>query len=90
MKYTVTAFVDDKDYVAEVKIRHGAKNRTIFNRCMNDIGRLLIKDHILQERALFNYDLPSIWTNGYLGAAWFVDPYIPVSIQEETGAWLAN
>lgn len=90
MKYTVTAFVDDKKYEAEVKIRLGAKNRTIFSRCMNEIGMLMIKDGVLSEDVLYQYDLPNIWTNGYIGSAWFNTPFIPVSIQEETGAWLAN
>lgn len=90
MKYIVTACIDeDKTYRTTVSVRRGAKMKTVFINCMNEIGQNLIRAKVIDRRAGFKFDLPNIWTNGYVGAAWFISPFINVTIQEETGAWLA-
>ncbi len=90
MKYTVTAWIDDNQkYETVVSIRRNAKIKTIFQRCMNEIGLTLIKANVISGTAKYEYSLPNIWTNGYVGAAWFCDPFINIAIQEETGAWIA-
>lgn len=90
MKYIVSAWIEDREVKTEIKVSRNAKTRTLFQKCMNAIGQELIKEGVLAESATYGYELPNIWTNGYLGAAWFNKPFIDVSIQEETGAWLAR
>ena len=90
MKYTVTAFVTEDDEVSvEVSVRGNAKTETVFRKCMNEIGRKLIKRGVLGVDAKYRYEKPNVWTNGAVGAAWFCSPFIYVVIQEENGAWLA-
>ena len=90
MKYTVTAWIDNNQkYETVVSIRRNAKIKTIFQRCMNEIGLTLIKANVISGTAKYKYSLPNIWANGYVGAAWFCDPFINIAIQEETGAWIA-
>lgn len=90
MKYTVTAAIsEDKEISTVVSCRFDAKNKTKFDKCMNAIGCELIKRNVISPKTTYSYALPNVWTNGYLGAAWFIDPFINVTIQEENGAWLA-
>ena len=90
MKYTVTAWIDDnRKFETKVNVRSDACNKTVFVKCMNAIGFELIKAKAIPDHTRYQYTLPNIWTNGYLGSAWFCDPFINIAIQEETGAWLA-
>lgn len=88
MKYTVTAWIDeDRKYETEVKVSRNAKKRTVFVRCMNAIGQQLAKDGVLVT-GKYGFETPCL-SNGVLGCAFFCDPFINVTIQEETGAWIA-
>ena len=90
MKYTVTAHVTESvEVVKEISIRTGAKMGTVFQRCMVEIGRELIERKVIAPSTQYQYDLPNIWRNGCLGAAWFIDPLINVTIRQGNGAWLA-
>ena len=87
MKYDVCAIVNDAEYHVKVTCRIDAKKRTVFRKCMNAIGWKLIEEGVITSKATFGYELPNIWTNGFLGAAWFNDPYryIDVTIWENHG-----
>ena len=88
MKYTITAWIDeDKKYETEISVRRDAKMKTVFTNCMNAIGQKLIKDNVLSTPR-YGFETPCL-NNGCLGAAWFEKPFINVTIQEETGAWIA-
>lgn len=88
MKYIVTAYVtEDKKYEANVVVKRNAKKRTVFIKCMNAVGQMLAKDKILTT-GKYGFETPCL-NNGCLGAAWFNDPFINVTIREETGAWIA-
>lgn len=92
MTYTLYAYNGEGNLVCKMntKVSRNAKTVTVFKKCMNTLGLELIKLGIINENTKYSCELPNIWTNGYLGCAWFTDPYISVAIQEETGAWLAN
>lgn len=90
MWYNVRAELDvDKTIEINVSVRQNAKLQTVFVKCMNEIGRKLIKNGIIPETARYQYDLPNIWRNGCVGAAWFIDPFINITIKQKDGAWLA-
>ena len=90
MWYNVRAELDDdKTMEINVSIRQNAKMQTVFVKCINEIGRKLIKNKIIPETARYSYELPNIWQNGGVGAAWFNDPFINITIQQKNGAWLA-
>ena len=91
MKLIVTAFVDDeREISATVSIKSSASLKTKFSRCMNTIGKKLVDLGVIEKDAMFSYELPNVWRNGYCGAAWFTEPFINVCIQEENGAYLAQ
>ena len=88
MKYTVTAWIEeDHKYETEISVRRDASLNTVFQKCMNAIGARLADEKILTT-GKYQYSKPSRY-NGCVGAAWFCDPFINVTIQEENGAWLA-
>lgn len=96
MKYTVTVYIPTKEddevfteHSTIVSVRSDATNKTVFKRCINEIGWKLVDEGILPEKVKYGYDLPNIWTNGYFGAAWFCDPFYDIHITEENGAALA-
>lgn len=89
MKYRIGVYVNEKHYCATASVRRDAKMKTKFIKCMNAIGNELIKARVIDPNTTYGFELPNIWTNGYLGAAWFNSPFINVVIQEDTGAWLA-
>lgn len=88
MKYTVTAWIDeDTKYEVEVGVRLDAKKKTVFHKCMNEIVKELLMNDVSISRK-YGFETPSL-LNGCVGAAWLEEPFINVTIQEETGAWIA-
>ena len=85
MKYKVTACVGEKAYETTVKCRWDANDNTLFQKCANEIATILRKAQEISGRVTYSYDLPNVWRNGAVGALWFNDPFINVTIIREDG-----
>lgn len=87
MKYNVSCVVNDREYEVQVSCRWDAKTKTLFRKCMTELYFALYRDGI--KPVGYSMEMPNIWTNGAIGAVWFVEPFANVSIIREDGCCIA-
>lgn len=87
MKYNVSCSVNDKDYDVTVSCRWDAKKMALFKKCATEMYFALRKDGV--KPVGYSMDMPNVWTNGGIGALWFVEPFANVSIIREDGCCIA-
>lgn len=88
MKYNVSAFYGDKEYNAVVSCRWDAKIETLYRKCARAVADVLPAG-VINKNTVYRGEKPNIWINGGVGAIWFENPFINISIIRSDGCTIA-
>ena len=84
MKFIVATCTDNEEIIeVVVSCRCGASIQTLFRKCAEAIGAELYKRNMITPRTTWRYDPPNVWRNGAVGALWFEEPFLNVTIRRK-------